>query len=106
MLQLKEGVVMHGNKYLNAIIQAVQIVFARSLTNVVVTSGDDGTHGPNSYHKKHRALDIRFWDIPPENRRRVAEEIRALLPDYYDVVMESDHYHIEADEFKEQGVKV
>lgn len=104
ILQLKDGVVIHGNKYTNAIMQAAQLVYARYEVNVVVTSGDDGQHGVNSYHPKHRALDLRFWDIQPEKRRSVAEEIRQLLPAYYDVVMETDHFHIEADAKKEQAV--
>lgn len=101
VMQLKAGVVLHGNKYINAILMAAQLVYTRHGQNLVVTSGDDGVHGPNSYHPKHRALDIRFWDILPEDRRKVGDEIRALLPPYYDVVMESDHFHVEADEQKE-----
>ncbi len=95
MVQLKDGCVITGNKYTNAILHAVQTVYARHEVGVVVTSGDDGVHSAHSYHAQHRALDIRFWDIKPENRRAVCEEIRAELPAFYDVVMEDDHFHIE-----------
>lgn len=104
MLQLKEHVAIHGNKYTNAILRAVQTVYARCTTDnlEVITSGNDGKHGTTSYHYKDRALDIRFWNIPADKREQVATEIRAELPAYYDVVVEADHYHIEADEVKEQ----
>lgn len=102
MLQLKEGVVVHGNRYTNKIMETVQFVYRlHGWELVVITSGNDGVHSPNSYHGKDRALDIRFWDVPPEQRRAVADEFRALLPAYYDVEIETDHYHIEADEKKE-----
>lgn len=103
-LQLKDGVVITGNKYTNAILHAVQVVYGRHEILAMVTSGNDSTHGPHSYHGKDRALDIRFWDIQAENRRAVADEIRAILPPFYDVVIETDHYHIEADEKKELAV--
>lgn len=104
MLQLKEHVVIRGNKYTNAILRAVQIVYAHHSTDKleVITSGNDSKHGTKSYHYKDRALDIRFWNIPADKREQVATEIRAELPVYYDVVVEADHYHIEADEVKEQ----
>jgi hypothetical protein len=105
MLTLKDGCVITGNKYTNKILETVQFVYFRHGWNVVITSGDDGEHSEHSYHAQHRALDVRFWDIPPEERRAVAQEIRTLLPSYYDVVLESDHYHIEADAFKEAAVK-
>lgn len=103
MLQLKDRVVIRGNQYINAILRAVQIVYARYNIDPVITSGDDGKHGIKSYHYKNRALDIRFWQIPFETREHVAQEIRAELPPYYDVVVEADHYHIEADEVKEHA---
>lgn len=99
MLQLKDGVVLAGNKYINAMLTAVQLVFVRHNWLVVITSGRD-SHD-TGYHPLDRAIDIRFWDIPPEQRRSVADEIRALLPPYYDLVIETDHYHLEADAKKE-----
>ena len=106
ILQLKEGVIVRGNKYINKILEAVQLVYAKHEWNMVVTSGNDSTHSVGSYHGQDRALDIRFWDIPAEHRRGVADEITALLPGYYDVVMETDHYHIEADAQKERRASV
>lgn len=102
MLLLKDGVILAGNKYTNEILRAVQEVYARYNSAVIVTAGRDGTHGEHSYHYTDRACDIRFWDIPPEKRRAVAAEIKTKLPAFYDVVFEIDHYHIEADAKRER----
>lgn len=105
MLQLKDHVVIRGNVYTNAILRAVQLVYARYTADrlEVVTSGNDSKHGIASYHYKDRALDIRFWNISAAQREQVAQELRAELPPFYDVVVEADHYHIEADEVKEHA---
>ena len=101
MLLLKDGVQINGNKYINAILTAVQTVYDLHNWPAVITAGRDGHEGKVSYHNDNRALDIRFWDVPPEQRRAVAAAITAKLPAYYDVVVERDHFHIEADAKKE-----
>lgn len=101
MVRLKTGVVLIGNKYIEAISEAVQTVFDRRGWDVLISSGLEDTHSQTSYHPQGRALDISFWVVPADLRLEVAGQIRALLPTYYDVVVESDHYHIEADARKE-----
>jgi hypothetical protein len=101
MFQLKDGATIVGNKYTNLILKAVQIAMD-GLGDVVVTAGRDGKHGVESYHYLDRALDIRFWQIAPDDRGRIAATIRTLLPPYFDVVVEATHFHIEADAKKEQ----
>jgi hypothetical protein len=101
MLLLKDGVQLNGNKYINAILTAVQTVFDSHGWLVTVTAGRDGHEGKVSYHNDNRALDIRFWDVPAEQRRQVGVEIAAKLPPYYDVLVETNHFHIEADAKKE-----
>jgi hypothetical protein len=101
-VQLKDGVVLHGNTYINAILTAIQNAYGdHDIPVVYVTAGSDGTHGPASYHYQDRALDVRFWNIEESERPAVAHTIRKYLPRFYDVVIEPDHYHIEADAKKE-----
>ena len=103
MIQLKYGVLVAGNQYTNAIMRATEIAYRKyGLDEVTLTAGRDGKHGPKSYHYQDRALDIRFWSIPEADRGKVAAWIKAELPPFYDVVIESDHYHIEADAEKEK----
>lgn len=103
-VQIKEGALVAGGYYINQIIRAAQIAMC-GVCDVVITSGRDGKHGEQSYHYQDRALDLRLWQIAPEDRTKIAASIRALLPAYYDVVIEADHFHIEADKTKETALK-
>jgi hypothetical protein len=115
MLELKDGAVVCGNKYTNAIMLAAQMVFTRHAWPVVVTAGRDGVHGEHSYHAQDRALDLRVAMIPEAIRELVATELSQALPAFYDVVYEPEvvkdgaivkgaHIHIEADAHKEGRV--
>ena len=67
-----------------------------SMGEMVVTSGKDGKHGENSLHYKGRAVDLRtrdFTDI-------WATKLRMALGKGWDVVVESDHIHVELDDRK------
>ena len=104
LLELKDGVVLHGNKYTNEMLRAVQIAFAdHGIGMVTITSGTDSKHGLGSYHAQGRAIDVRFWNVPDDKRLDVAITIKKWLPKYYDVVTEVDHYHLEADAKKEEA---
>lgn len=113
ILQLKDGVVLHGNKYINKMLEVLQIVYRRHEWAVTISSGRD-SH-VTGYHPQDRALDARVVMIPEARREKIAAEIRAELPFYYDVVYEPEvmkdgkvvkgaHFHIEADAKKEQAV--
>ena len=86
-----------NNQYTAAIQFAVESVYKTHGLEPTCTSGNDGAHSPASLHYVDRALDIRFWDL----LNSVANEIKKILPEYYDVVVEKDHFHIEADIKKE-----
>lgn len=112
MLQLKDGVILEGNRYTNAILTAVQMVYDLKGWPVVVTSGKD-SHD-TGYHPQGRALDIRCLMIPEEKREQIANDLRNQLPLFYDVIYEpaefkdgkvikGPHFHLEADARKEQA---
>ena len=113
-IELKDGVTLVGNKYVNEMLRVVQFVFGDfGIEVATITSGTDGAHGPNSYHAKERALDVRSWNIPENKRLEIAISLRKWLPPMYDVVYEhevknaqgkvvkGEHYHLEADANKE-----
>ena len=112
-IELKDGTVLKGNKYINEMLQRVQFVFGDFGVEVaVITSGVDGVHGPNSYHAKERAIDVRSWNVPEDKRLDVAISLRKWLPPFYDVayepavmkdgkIVKGEHYHLEADAKKE-----
>jgi hypothetical protein len=62
-----------------------------------LTSGRDGRHIPGSLHAKGRAFDFRSRDIPEGDREDLFSEVREALGPEFDVVVESDHVHVEWD---------
>ena len=99
-MKLKDdSVVVNVTLYTSAIKRAVDKVYLAYGLDPVCTSGNDSPrkHKVGSMHPLDRALDIRFWDL----LNVVARHIRAELPDYFDVVVEKDHFHIEADQRRE-----
>ncbi len=115
-IELKDGVTLVGNKYINEMLQRVQFVFGDFEVEVAtITSGTDSAHGPDSYHAKGRALDVRSWNVPEHLKLEIAISLRKWLPNFYDVVFErevkdaqgrvvkGEHYHLEADARKEHA---
>lgn len=101
MIQLKDGVLVAGNRYTNEMFRALETAYDELGLDVTVTAGRDGKHGEHSYHYRDRALDVRFWGVI--DKPRLAQRLKELLPPFYDVVVEKDHYHLEADATKEKA---
>jgi hypothetical protein len=66
-------------------------------SDTVVTSGNDSHHMKGSRHYSDQALDLRTRDLTPAQIQAWAVEIRRRLGAGYDVVVESDHIHVEHD---------
>jgi len=89
-------VVVNPNKYTDRIKRAVEIVYQEYGIEPTCTSGNDSTkHKKGSMHYKDRALDFRTWDLL---ELLIVRKVKALLPPWYEVYIEKDHIHIEADE--------
>jgi hypothetical protein len=71
-------------------------IYKKFGAELVITSANDGKHGDKTLHHKGLALDLRTWNL---NGRavQVAAELRKALGNDYDVVVESDHCHVEWD---------
>ena len=61
----------------------------------VITSASDGKHGPNSLHYKGQALDLRTRHLNGQGLQAVYHKLKESLGEQFDVVLESDHCHIE-----------
>lgn len=73
-------------------------VYALHGHNLVITSITEGTHSSDSYHYKGLAIDCRtFYFKEKDEIQNAAREIKERLGDFYDVVIEPDHIHIELD---------
>lgn len=97
---LKQGVNPSGmrSEIMIAAIVANE-VYATHGRNLVITSISDGKHSENSYHYKGLAIDCRTHYFSGQDEiLQVASAITAHLGFCYDVVVESDHIHIEFDE--------
>lgn len=81
-------------EYARNVIARVWRRFGYSLT---VTSGIDGSHSRQSKHYAGLAEDYRTRDVDPVNLVLMVAEVRSLLGGAYDVVLESDHLHVEYD---------
>jgi hypothetical protein len=62
-----------------------------------VTSVCDGTHMAGNLHVSGFAVDLRIKTLPAEMAKLLSKEIRNDLTSEFDVVLESDHIHIEYD---------
>lgn len=77
-----------------------QTMFRKDL---IVTSGNDGTHGKGSKHGSDDAFDCRTRDLTVDERDRLVAEIRRILnPLGYDIIdredpNHQDHSHVEFD---------
>ncbi len=64
----------------------------------VITSGNDGKHMRNSLHYFNRAVDLRTYFFRSEEEKRlVAKRVAEIAGPAFDVVLESDHLHVEYD---------
>ncbi len=70
--------------------------------DLVITSGNDGTHKKNSFHYKNAAIDIRVKNVPRTRWTELLVECRqAISDDLFDLILElkpgSEHIHLERD---------
>lgn len=61
---------------------------------LVITSTYEGTHGEGSLHYCNDAIDVR---VPDRHGITAKRDLKVKLGKDYDVVLESDHIHIEYD---------
>lgn len=74
-------------------------VWKRYGYQVTLTSGEEETasHAPGSLHYVGLAEDYRTHDVALSHLRDMVADVRQRLGSDYDVVLESDHLHIEFD---------
>ena len=75
----------------------VQIALQKEDIEMIITSISDGTHSKNSLHYVGNAIDIRTRHVPSWKHSDMVSAIKGGLGQHFDVVLESDHIHIEYD---------
>lgn len=69
----------------------------REVTEPVITSGRDGRHSPKSLHYEGKAKDYRTRYLARTSQITFRNRVKEILGRDYDVVLESDHLHVEFD---------
>lgn len=69
---------------------------------LVITSGNDSIHSPNSLHYQDLAIDLRANNLNDAEANAIIAELRSDLGNDYDIIYENsgtanDHIHIEYD---------
>ena len=98
MLALKDNSVKlpTGIALMFAMTVVDQIYEANGVETTVITSGQDGKHSLTSLHYAGQAFDVRTWNIPKGiSPKDIVRQIKAKLNIHFDVVLESDHIHVE-----------
>lgn len=84
-----------------AIMIADQVYASHGQLEMWLTSVDDSTHSHGSRHYSGLAIDIRTKDIPGgslgNKARAIHATLKSRLDKEYDVILESDHIHVEYD---------
>ncbi len=70
-------------------------VYSKFGYELVVTSLNDSKHSRTSLHYVGQAADLRTRHMPLEVAKDIVEELKNSLPDEYDIILESDHIHVE-----------
>lgn len=96
MIRFKQGTKTFGIR--PELIMAILVaegIYEQYTTDIVITSVNDGRHSRTSLHYSGNAVDLRTRELPEVKAQEVGEEIRNSLTSEYDVVVETDHIHIE-----------
>ncbi len=96
MIRIKPGVRIEGIR--PEIIMAINVaeaLYIKHNTELVITSVVDRPHSSGSLHYVGQAVDLRISDLPRGEVGAIAAELRIALGRQFDVVVESDHIHVE-----------
>jgi len=99
MPEFKMGV-MHSNMayVLTGQYPTIDEVHRRLVGRVaIITSARDGAHKRSSLHDQGKAIDIRISDMGVGMPEKVVKELKHTLGLRFDVILESDHIHLEYD---------
>jgi hypothetical protein len=83
----------------------VAVICANDFCNQInvpffITSGNDGVHMDHSLHYDGLAIDIRTNTMTDYQKNLCISYLRERLDGCFDIILESDHIHIEYDENK------
>jgi acyl CoA:acetate/3-ketoacid CoA transferase beta subunit len=98
IMKIKNGVTMNklSSQIVLALITASGIYQANG-QELVITSITDAVHKKESLHYTGNAVDLRTNVFSSATAKKVSQQLAAALGNNFDVVLESDHIHVEFD---------
>lgn len=97
-MKFKPGVVLALRPEMASALPAIDRAFyAGAGHEATITSGKDGVHMTTSLHYAGLAVDVRTRDLSASQIEAVRAALARELGSNFDVVVESDHIHIEYD---------
>jgi hypothetical protein len=106
MLTFKPGVqVVYFDERIALVIREASLWSLAQNIAVHVTSIDDPAPGrvPDTFHGKSLAVDVNLVDTVDPRRAALADWLTKRLPAGFDVILEGDHVHVEADPHRALG---
>jgi len=92
---IKAGVdISRLNREIRRSLPWAESVYDQYSKRFVITSTYEGNHGAGSLHYGNDAYDL---ELPVKNGKRIYQGIKDTFPESFDVVLESDHIHVEYD---------
>jgi hypothetical protein len=99
--ETKENVNLNGlDEAMYPVLGKASIVWQKYGKKLVITSGLEGKHCKNSRHYLGLALDLRNRDLNKKDLFKILKELNIALGNDYQVLLESDHFHVEYDPVK------
>lgn len=96
MISLKTGVKMERlQPQIILGLLVASFVYKEFGYDTVITSLSDGIHGLSSLHYSGAAVDLRTRTVATKDISSIVNYIRSALGSDFDVILESDHLHIE-----------
>ena len=93
---LKDGVSLVGlQPPVVVALMAAREIYADEGAALIITSAVDSLHSATSLHYSGAAVDLRTRHLAPGAAVRIGERLGAALGRDFDVVLESDHLHLE-----------
>jgi hypothetical protein len=94
---VKAGVLLGSERPMEYARRILAGIWASRGYTLTVTSGFEGAHIEGSLHYQGLAEDYRRYDVRPDDLPGMLAEARTRLGSDYDVILESDHIHVEYD---------
>lgn len=95
MLKFKHGTRLAGLQPVAVLaLVACERVYAKHGHECRLTSGTDGQHKAGSLHHVGHAFDL---GLPGDAGEVIIAELKLVLGDEFDVLLEADHIHVEYD---------